>query len=223
RQAAESQRALLLDRDDFERGAALLLREPAAREPRQARALERAEAPLDRARAEEPLALHGVLDRAGDRRVQVALGRAGEHVARLERGPQLREHLVHEAAALGRVQPRPRRLERLDAQPVQREGAERARGLVAENAGAARDDGLAGALRDGRTATVLEALAAAGAPHHIAQVGIMRQPELVEPRLRKIPDERARQQIAVSLAQRVRYDDLGGRAEPAARQRGVEL
>src|SRR5216684_2419220 len=125
---AEDDRPLLLGRGDRERRPLLLdLLEPLVSEAREALALELGEAAFDRH------LLHRRGGGALDRRREVALQRGGV----LQLVPDVLHQEVHELAALRGVEAFGGLLELLGVQPVAREGAERARGLIGENARAA--------------------------------------------------------------------------------------
>src|SRR5882762_9152973 len=203
RHPAEDDRPLLLGGDDRERRPLLLdLLEPVVPE---ARALELGEAAFDR----------HLLYRGGggalDRRREVALQRGGV----LQLVPDVLHQEVHELAALRGVEAFGGLLELIGVQPVAREGAERARGLVGENTRAAADL----FLPDGGRYVILKSLGFPGSEDHVAQV---REGRNLDRLLGEVCDERARQDVAVLLLGGMREHYLAGGLLPAVGDAPVE-
>ena len=124
-----------------------------------------------------------------DRRREVALQRGGV----LERVPQVLHQRVHQLAALRGVEAFGGLLELLGVQAVAREGAERARGLVGENAACRRGSV---SLPDGGRYAILKSFGFPGSEDHVAQ---SREGGNLDRLLGKVGDERARQDVAVLL------------------------
>jgi hypothetical protein len=101
-------------------------------------------------------------------------------------------------------------------QAVAREGAERARGLVGENARAAADL----FLPDGGCYAILKRLGFPGSEDHVAQ---LREGGNLDCLLGEVGDERARQDVAVLLLREVREHHLARRLLPALGDAPVEL
>src|SRR5712691_11831458 len=106
-------------------------------------------------------------------------------------------------------------LELLGVQAMAREGAERARGLVGENARAAADL----FLPDGGRYAILKSLGFPGSEDHVAQ---LREGRNLDCLLGEVGDERARQDVTVLLLDGMREHHLAGSLLPAVGDAPVE-
>src|SRR5207302_3711944 len=206
RHPAEDDRPLLLGGDDRERRPLLLdLLEPLVPEAREALALELGEAAFDRH------LLHRRGGGALDRRREVALQRGGV----LQLVPDVLHQEVHELAALRGVEAFGGLLELLGVQAVAREGAERARGLVGENARAAADL----FLPDGGRYAIFKGLSLTRSKNQVAQ---SRESGNLDRGVREVGDERARQDVAVLVLGEMREHHLARGLLPAVGDAPVE-
>src|SRR5262249_51621011 len=144
------------------------------------------------------------VDALGDELLAGGAGGLAQPCARAERLPELREELVRELAAIARVEAGTRLLERLGTEAPPREGAERARRLVAEGPGAA---GI-GAGRRRRCTRVVENLGRLDRVDGLTQRRVWANRELLLRGLRDLGDQRTRSELALAAAHCVAHHDL---------------